>query len=99
MILADKSFINLDGLCGIEDNEESESLAGNIEYLSDSSSVNSGLPTSNYRSSKYSKSSGGSVYVKGYFRGGTYVNSYTRSSPSSSGRVTGFGTSRSSSSG
>ena len=99
MVLANKSFTNLDGLCGIEESEESESIVSNLKYSPDSSSVNSGLPTSNYRTSKSSKSSGGSVYVKGYFRGGTYVNSYTRSSPSNSGRVSGFGTGRSSSSG
>ena len=99
MILADKSFINLEGLCGIEESDESESISSNLTYSSESLSSNSGLPTSNYRTAKYSKSSSGSVYVKGYFRGGTYVNSYTRSSPSSSGRVGGFGTGRSSSSG
>jgi hypothetical protein len=97
IILTDKSFINLDGLCGIKESDESESIASNIDYSSDSSS---GLPTSNYRRSKYSKSSGGSVFVKGYVNSrGKYVGSYTRSSPSSSGRVGGFGTSRSSSSG
>ena len=100
IILADKSFLNLDGLCGIEESEESASIASNIDYSSDSSSINSGLPTSNYRTTKSRKSSGGSVYVKGYVNSrGKYVGSYTRSSPSSSGRVSGFGTSRSSSSG
>jgi hypothetical protein len=99
IILTNESFVNLDGLCGIEDSEESKSIASNLDYSSDSSSINSGLPTSNYRTTKSSKSLGGSVYVKGYFRGGKYVGSYTRSSPSSSGRVSGFGTGRSSSSG
>ena len=98
MILADKSFINLEGLCGIEESDESESIGSNLAYSSESLSSNSGLPTSNYRTIKYSKSSSGNVNVKGYFRNGTYVSPHTRSSPSSSGRVSGFGTGRSSSS-